>query len=59
MERKRKKMTQWLKVLAAKLHDLSSVPGTHIVERELMFASCPLTSTSALWHAQVHTHTTT
>jgi hypothetical protein len=38
-------MVQWVKVLATKPADLSSKPGTHLVEgRELMAAICPVIS---------------
>lgn len=29
-----REMTQWVKVLAAKLEDQSSIPGTHTLKRE-------------------------
>lgn len=36
-------MAQWIKVLVTMLGDLSSIPGTHIVEREPSSTGCPVT----------------
>jgi len=47
----------WVKVPAAKPDDLSSIPGTHMMERETKpLSSCPLTSTECHMHARAHTH---
>ena len=56
------KMAQWVKVLAAKSDDLSSIPGPHLVERvDRCLKICPLTSIQVLRHmlACKHTHTHT
>lgn len=54
------KMSQRVKGLAAKVDSLSSIPGTHTVERENWFLlSCPLTYTCAPWHIQLHVYFST
>lgn len=45
-------MTQWVKVLAVKLKNLSLIPGTHMIEEKKSFSSCPLTSTHVLQSIQ-------
>jgi hypothetical protein len=37
-------MAEWVKVLATKRNDLSSIPGTHMVGGEQTLESCPLSS---------------
>lgn len=49
-------MVQWGKKLATKSDDLSSVPRTHLVERELTPLSSPLTSKYTSRHIHVYTH---
>lgn len=59
-------MVQQVKVFAAKCDDLSSIPGTQVVDREPIPASCPLisirmhaleTHTQARTHTHTYTHT--
>lgn len=50
------KMVQWGKKLAGKSDDLSSVPRTHLVERELTPLSSPLTSKYTSRHMSMYTH---
>lgn len=49
---------RWLKVktTATRLEDVSSITGSHTVERTP--PSCPLTSICALWHICIHIHGT-
>lgn len=42
-------MAQWVKALANKPNNLTSIPWTHGRSRELIPARCPLTATQALW----------
>lgn len=49
-------ITQWVKALAAKPDDLSSIPGTHLMEAENL---CKLVSdlqTHAVPHIKTHTN---
>lgn len=46
-------MGQWVKVLADKPDDLSSIPGPYMVEREC----CPLGFTYIQWHTHPHIYT--
>lgn len=50
------KMVQWGKKLAAKSDDLSSVPRTHLVERELSPLSSPVTSKYTSRHMHMYKH---
>lgn len=50
------KIAQWVKGLATRSNDLIWIPGTHLVERELIPTSC-VTSTSKQWFACVYAHT--
>jgi hypothetical protein len=53
-------MAQWVKGLAAKPNDLSSIPGTHMAKGEnRLSASCPLAYTRTPCHARAHTHINT
>lgn len=47
------KMAQRAKELATKTDDLSSIIGTHVMEREKTESKCPLTSTHVLLCADV------
>jgi hypothetical protein len=50
-------MAQCVKVLAAKPDDLSSIPGTHIVEPKILtLTSCPLTSMCVSWYPFEYIH---
>lgn len=43
-------LDEWVgKGTVTKSDNLNSIPRSHIVEREQIPASCPLTSTCALW----------
>lgn len=50
------KMAQWLKVIANKPDDPSSIPGTHVRRREMTSTNCSLTSTHMPWHEHKHIH---
>lgn len=47
-------MVQQVKVFAAKCDDLSSIPGTQVVDRQPIPASCPLIS---IWMHALETYT--
>lgn len=49
-------MISWVRALATKSDNLSSIPETHMVERE-DHLSCSLTSLCHDIHAHTHTHT--
>lgn len=51
-------MAQQVKVLAAKLVNLGSIPRSHMIEG-LTPTDCPLTSTCKPWHWCVPAHTQT
>ena len=51
-------MAQWVKALATKPDNLSSIPVTHIVE-ELTLKCCSLTSTHISWNAHAIFNTNT
>lgn len=51
------KRAQLIKVLVVKPDHPSSTPQTHMVERELIPLSCPLSCTRALWRLPTHIHT--
>lgn len=51
-----REMAQWIKALAAKLDNPSSIPGNLIVEREPSPASCPLTSIRTPRHVRAFVH---
>lgn len=48
-------MAKWVKALAAKPSDLSSISG-HTRWRARTVTSCPLTFSHALWYAHAHTY---
>lgn len=50
------KIAQWVKALVTNPDNLSLIPGTHNVEKEITPMSYPLTSTRVLWHTCSHTH---
>jgi hypothetical protein len=52
-------MAQWGRVLATKPDDLSSDPGTHMVEGENELLVSPLTSGCAQQHAHTYIFTDT
>lgn len=50
---------QQAKALAAKSEDLSSIPGTHVVEKEKRFLKVVLKPSCAVAHRRIHTYTHT
>lgn len=51
------KMAQWEKALAAKLDDLSLIPGIHTVGGEILPEVSPVTTTCGPLYTFIRTHT--